>query len=276
MYISEHVAAELMEEYKEVFDELEAETNTLEVEDDAPMDNIVSERQKRLLVDTLYASWKPNEPFLALANVGVFSSPKLPPIVPDMFLSLGVEPHPNLSEYDQKKHRTYLIWQHGKPPDLVLEIVSNLKGQEFSEKLSKYAELGVEYYVVYDPLEMYGKPSVRVFVRRSRQYEEIDEAVFPDVGLRLQLWEGAYQGLEGAWLRWFTMDGKLLAVGEELDAMLTKERKHSAKERKRASEAESRASEAESRASEAESRASEAESRAEALAAKLRALGIEP
>jgi Uma2 family endonuclease len=255
MYLSEHAAAEIMEEYQEVFAELEAETNALETEDGAPVDNIISERQQRLLTEALYASWSSDESFIALANVGLFVSPQLPPIVPDVLLSLGVEPHPDLKDYGNKKHQSYMIWHYGKPPDVVLEIVSNLKGNELDQKLTRYAEVGVEYYVVYDPLEFYGTPTVRVFVRRSRKYEQIDEAVFPDIGLRLKIWNGTYQGIEGAWLRWFTMDGTLLLVGEELSTLLEQEQQ---------------------RASTAETRASTAEARAEELAAKLRSLGIEP
>jgi Uma2 family endonuclease len=261
MYISEHTAAAIMEDHQDVFAELEAETNALETEDDAPVDNIISERQQRLLTDALYASWKTDETFVALANVGLFVSPQLPPIVPDVLLSLGVEPHPDLKDYNNKKHQSYMMWYYGKPPDVVLEIVSNVKGHELREKLTRYAEIGVEYYVVYDPLEFYGTPTVRVFVRRSRKYEQIDEAVFPDVGLRLKIWNGMYQGIEGAWLRWFTMDGTMLLVGEELGTLLEEEKK--------------RVKKAETRASTAETRASAAEARAEELAAKLRALGID-
>jgi Uma2 family endonuclease len=248
--------------YPDLYAEYEVLLSQMEMEDDTPVDNIISERQQRLLVEALYASWKPSEPFVALANVGLFFALRQPPLVPDMLLSVGVAPPPNLSEYLDKSKRAYLTWEYAKPPDLVLEVVSNLKGGELDEKLTRYAALGIEYYVVFDPLQQYGKPIVRVFVRRSRQYEQIDEAVFPDIGLRLEIWEGTYQGIAGGWLRWFTMDGTLLATGEELDTLLTAERE--------------RTTTAEARATTAEARATTAEARAEALAAKLRALGIDP
>ena len=204
-------------EYPELYAEYALALNNMDMEDDTPVDNIISERQQRLLVEALYASWKTTEPFVALANVGLFFAFKQPPLVPDMLLSVGVAPPPDLREYAEKSNRAYLIWEYEKPPDLVLEVVSNLKGGELDEKLSKYAALGIEYYVVFDPLEQYGKPIVRVFVRRLRQYEQLDEAIFPDIGLRLDLWHGMYQGITGEWLRWFTTDGTLLATAEELD-----------------------------------------------------------
>jgi Uma2 family endonuclease len=267
--VDEYQADEYQDEYQDLWDELQAATNALETEDDEPVDSIISERQQRLLVDALYASWQAPEPFVALANVGLFYAVSSPAIVPDMLLSLGVEPHPNLKDYSNKLYRAYIMWQYAKPPDLVLEIVSNTKGNELGSKLKKYAELGIEYYVVYDPLVFYGTPSLRVFLRRGRQYEEIDEAVFPDIGLRLGMWNGTYQGIEGDWLRWFTMDGTLLLVSEELSTLLKKEQKRTEQERKR-TEQERKRTEQE------RSRADEAEARAEALAAKLRALGIEP
>jgi hypothetical protein len=65
----------------------------LVTEDDTPVDNLPSEKQQRLLTEPLYSSWGgPGEqrPFLAAANVGVFSQTRTPAIVPDMFLSLDV------------------------------------------------------------------------------------------------------------------------------------------------------------------------------------------
>ncbi|MCS7014470.1 MAG: hypothetical protein NZM05_12680, partial [Chloroherpetonaceae bacterium] len=52
----------------------------IQTEDDAPVDSLFAERQGRLLVESLYASWKPSEPFLACEHVGVFYGLHLPPI----------------------------------------------------------------------------------------------------------------------------------------------------------------------------------------------------
>jgi Uma2 family endonuclease len=270
--------------------EFEPDLSHIETEDETPVDNVIAERQHRLLVEALYASWKTDEPFVAMTNVGLFYAVKQPPIVPDMLLSMGVTPPPDLKDYTEKRNRAYFIWEYGKPPDLVIEVVSNFKGGELGEKLSRYAALGIEYYVVYDPLEEYGQPPLHVFIRRSRDYEALDEAVFPDIGLRLGMWQGAYQGIEGEWLRWFTMDGTVLATAEELDALLTEERAHSERtqrelfqerkrteqERKRTEQERKRTEQERQRAEQERQRAIEAETRAEELAAKLRALGLEP
>lgn len=51
-------------------------------EDDNPVVNIPSEKQQRLLVEPLYSSWQVEQPFIAAANVGIFSAVNAPPQTP--------------------------------------------------------------------------------------------------------------------------------------------------------------------------------------------------
>ena len=142
---------------------------TMVTEDDTPVDNWFSEKQRRLLVDPLYASWQgPGEgrPFVAASDVGVFRSPLEPPLVPDAFVSLDVL-HPQ--DWWEKPNRVYAIWQYMKPPDIVIEVVSNREGGETGEKMDRYASFGVPCYVVFDP----ARPSAvggaaRLCARRRR------------------------------------------------------------------------------------------------------------
>ena len=64
--------------------------SNIEIEDGQPVDNILSEKQQRLLVSILYASFS-LKPFFATANVGLFYADGVPALVPDVMLSLGVE-----------------------------------------------------------------------------------------------------------------------------------------------------------------------------------------
>jgi hypothetical protein len=98
----------------------------LVTQDDSPVDNFIVERLQRLLTEPLYSSWGgPGEgrPFVAAANVGLFAEPKNPAFVPDFLLSLDVK----LREGDPraKENHSYYIWLFGKPPDPILEIVSD-------------------------------------------------------------------------------------------------------------------------------------------------------
>jgi Uma2 family endonuclease len=120
-------------------------------EDETPV-NLPSEKQQRLLTEPLYSTWSGPEAgwtFLAAANVGIFAQVRNPAIVPDMFLSLDVEV---AEDWWRKEHRSYFVWEFGKPPELVLEIVSNTAGNEDGEKKHKYARMCVDHYVIYDPL----------------------------------------------------------------------------------------------------------------------------
>ena len=225
---------------------------SLITEDETPVDNLPSEKQQRLLTEPLYSSWTgPGEgrAFLAAANVGVFAQVRNPAIVPDMFLSLDVEV---AEDWWRKEHRSYFVWEFGKPPDLVLEIVSNTEGDEDGGKKYKYARMRVDYYVVYDPLRQVLPEVLTVYERRHGVYERQAMAQFPLLKLGLTLWEGTFEGKHDTWLRWTDEDGGLIPTGRE------------------------RAEQERQRAEQERQRADQAEQRAERLAALLRQAGIDP
>lgn len=189
--------------------------DALVTEDDTPVDNLPSEKQQRLLTEPLYSSWGgpgENRPFLAAANVGVFSQTRTPAIVPDMFLSLDVTV---AQEWWRKEHRSYFIWEFGKPPELVLEIVSNTEGGEDTEKRRKYAWMRVPFYVIYDPQLQIMKEVLTVYRLRDLQYERQDTAQLLCLKLGLTLWEGEFEGKVDTWLRWTDAQGVLIPTGKE-------------------------------------------------------------
>lgn len=189
-------------------------------EDDEPVDNLFSEKQQRLLTEPLYSSWQPideetGEPrlFIASSNVGVFTSVYRPPIVPDVFISMDVELQ---KDWTMKEHRAYFVWEFGKVPDVVVEIVSNTKGGEISQKKNRYAEIDVTYYIVFDPFLALSNEKVRVFERGfGKRYRRREGFDLPEVGLSLQLWQGTFEEWEDEWLRWCDLSGKLILTGNE-------------------------------------------------------------
>jgi len=221
-------------------------------EDDAPVDNFFSEKQQRLLTEPLYSARmaeRLGRPLLAAANVGVFYGEGQPAIAPDALVSLDVELAADLWP---KPNRSYFIWRFGKPPDAVVEIVSNREGGELGSKRERYAQLGVAYYVVFDPQRLLGEEALRCYELRGRTYAPCAGGWLEDIGLGVRLWEGEYEGVKAVWLRWCDQEGNVIPTGAEL-------------------------AEAERQRAEAEQRRAEAErARAERLAARLRALGIDP
>ena len=203
--------------------ELGVDIESLVTEDDEPVD-MLSQKQQRLLTEPLYSSWAGpggGRPFLASANVGVFPEPRNPAIVPDMFLSLDVRSRAHLWE---TRHRSYFVWEFGKPPDLVVEIVSNPKGGEVEEKRQRYAGMGVRYYVIYDPWHAVMRDDVRAYCLTGGRYERQAALRFPELGLGLVQWEGEFEDERGPWLRWTDEHGALIPTGKEKAAQAEQER----------------------------------------------------
>ena len=247
-------------ELAEIRAEVEREMEDLVTEDDTPVDSILSEKQQRLLTEPLYGAWAGPETttpgqcrFMALANVGLFYALRQPPLVPDMMLALDVPGvGPDLS---QKANRSYFIWvQDGKPPTVVVEVVSNREGGEDGDKLRKYEMIGVPYYVIFDPWRLLSERMLRIhqFAGTGKGYIEQIGGLLDTVGLGLTLWQGEYEDMEALWLRWTDREGRLIPTSAEW------------------------ARREQQRATEAEQHAEQERQRAERLAARLRELGVEP
>ncbi len=256
----------------------ELDISHLAIEDDTPVDNFQSEVQQRFLVEPLYSSRALTLPFLAAANVGLFYKLNGDPIVPDVFLSLGVQ---RAADFSQRRNRSYFVWEFGKVPEVCIEIVSNQEGDELTlsrksqqkgktaSKKTIYAEIGIRYYVVFDPLQqIQGEDAMNGALLRVWSISPIGyiELTPPEgiitagqhiwlegVGLGLTLWEGQFEeDVTRLWLRWCDRDGQVIPTGAEGKEL----------ERQRA---------------EAEAQRAEAErQRADRLAERLRAMGINP
>ncbi|MBE9010622.1 Uma2 family endonuclease [Pseudanabaenaceae cyanobacterium LEGE 13415] len=257
----------------------------LTIEDDAPVDNIQSEKQQRLLVEPLYSSKVLPSPYFVAANVGLFYKLKGDPIVPDVMLSLDVQ---CAEDFSQKENRSYFVWEFGKLPEVCIEIVSNAEGDELSlsrkskqkgksiAKKDLYSQIRIPYYVVFDPLrqiqgetEMNGA-LLRVwsnFAGRCTELTppqgitEVGQAVWlEEVGLGLTLWSGQFEEeITRLWLRWCDQSGQVIPTGAE-----------------RAELEQQRAEIERQRAEDERLRADEAETKAQRLAERLRAMGIDP
>lgn len=188
----------------------------LVTEDDTPVDNFFSEKQMRLLTEPLHTSWTgpgQQRPFVAAANVGLFFTVHRPPLVPDVLLSLDVELP---ADVHPKSHRSYFLWEYGKVPDVVIEVVSNREGGEDTEKLAAYARGRIPYYVIFDPEKLLSAEMFRAYRLETSEYRRMDEPIeFANIGLGLRIWQGRYEDLDYTWLRWADEDGVLLPTGHE-------------------------------------------------------------
>ena len=71
------------------------------------------------------------------------TNPKNPPPAPDVYVAFDVA----------NRHRnSYVVWEEGKPPDFVLEVVSpSSRKRDAKEKPDIYADIGVPELFLYDP-----------------------------------------------------------------------------------------------------------------------------
>jgi len=193
------------------------DTSQMILEDDAPVDSFINEKQQRLLATVFYsgADTGIKVPFVAAANVGLFPHVRHKGIVPDAFLSLNIEAG---EQWLERNVRSYLFWEFGKAPDVVIEVVSPTPGNELGSKLKDYARLGIPYYVVFDPLHKLGDTVLRVFQIQGTDYVVKNDAWFPSINLGLTLWTGSFENANYTWLRWCYADGTVVPTGDELAA----------------------------------------------------------
>lgn len=197
------------------YNELLPDLDKLVTEDGEAVDNLYVEKLYRLLTETLYASWRPpgepGRPFLAASDVGWFHTGDDPAVSPDVFVSLEVVPRDPAT----REGRSYFEWIYGKPPDVVIEVVSDTRPDEPGEKLRQYQRWGLPYYVIHDPFAVYDAGPVRAFELRGRRYAAIDPRWIEQLGLGLTLWQGEHEGITREWLRWCDEKGAVLLTGQE-------------------------------------------------------------
>jgi Uma2 family endonuclease len=86
-------------------------------------------------------------------------------VAPDVFLVKGVGKH---------LRRTYKLWEEGRAPSLVIEVTSkDTKSEDTEEKKGLYERLGVEEYLLFDPLGEYLRPRLQGYRLVDGRYERL-------------------------------------------------------------------------------------------------------
>jgi Uma2 family endonuclease len=89
-------------------------------------------------------------------------------VCPDVFVVKGVSKH---------ERRTYKLWEEGQVPCLVVEVTSeNTWEEDFNGKKDLYERLGVEEYLLHDPLGEYLRPPLQGFRLEAGRYRRIEPA----------------------------------------------------------------------------------------------------
>ncbi|CCQ48904.1 DUF4351 domain-containing protein [Crocosphaera watsonii] len=179
--------------------------------DDTPVDNQLQDLIPHLLLDILALIWSEREDWYFGVDMGIYYDPYEPAIVPDGFLSVGV---PRIIDEDLRL--SYVLWEEQKVPLLVLEVVSHKRRKEYTKKKDFYAEMGVLYYVIYNPLRK-RKPRLEVYQLNNGKYELLQgEPIWlSELNLGIGKETGIYQGIERECLYWYDENGERYSTPEE-------------------------------------------------------------
>lgn len=179
--------------------------------DDTPVDNELQDLIPGLLKAILAWVWASRMDWFFGVDMGVYYEPDQPAIVPDGFLSLGVE-----RIFDEDLRLSYVLWEENVVPILVLEVVSHKRRGEYSSKKKLYAELEVLYYVVYNPHRR-KKPPLEVYHLVNGEYVLLrgNPVWLPEIGLGIGRERGTYQGITREWLYWYDEENVRLLTPEE-------------------------------------------------------------
>ncbi|MBD2182094.1 Uma2 family endonuclease [Planktothrix sp. FACHB-1355] len=179
--------------------------------DETPVDNELQELIPGLLKAILLILWAERMDWFFGIDMGIYYHPDYPAIVPDAFLSLGVERF-----YDEELRPSYVLWDENVVPTLVLEVVSQNYRKEYSDKLVEYQELGILYYVIYSSRRR-RKPRLEVhkLVNGNYELQSGNPIWMPEIGLGIGCERGNYSGVTREWLYWYDAEGKRYLTPEE-------------------------------------------------------------
>ncbi len=230
--------------------------------DDTPVDNELQNLIPNLLLAILAVVWEKRLDWFFGVDMGIYYVPgQYPqiPVIPDGFLSLGVE-----RRKSQRGRLSYVLWEEDYiMPILMLEVVSHNYGQEYDAKKTKYAQMGVLYYVVYNP-EYWVRDKREPFevyrLTNSEYVLQQGEPVWmPEIGLGIGRGQGIYAGWQREWLYWFDQQGNRFPTPDE-----------------QAQQAQQQAQQAQQQLEQAQQQLEQARQLREDLFTRLREKGIDP
>lgn len=184
--------------------------------DDTPVDNELQNLIPNLLAAILALIWGERADWFFGVDMGVYYAPSKPPLVPDGFLSLGVERF-----VGEDGRSSYVLWEEdGIVPSLALEVVSKTYGGEYEQKKVDYAQLGILYYIIYVPSRRFYRKRQPLEVYRLIEGNYIlqpgAQIWMPEIGLAIGRERGSYQGRMREWLYWYDESGNRYPTPEEV------------------------------------------------------------
>ncbi|NJL89857.1 MAG: Uma2 family endonuclease [Coleofasciculaceae cyanobacterium SM2_1_6] len=188
--------------------------------DETPVDNQLQNDLPNFLLNLIRLIWAERQDWYFGVDMGIYHDPQSrTPIIPDGFLSIGVERHKQVDG-----RLSYVLWEENYiMPIMALEVVSQTYNGEYEAKLHQYQVMGILYYVVYNPFS--GKRGVHKQRHRLEVYKLISgayqlqsgEAIvwLPEIGLGIGCEEYSSSGWFREWLFWYNEEGDRYQTAEE-------------------------------------------------------------
>ncbi len=190
--------------------------------DETPVDNELQNDIPNFLLNLLRLIWGDRQDWFFGVDMGIYHDSKSrTPIIPDGFLSLGVELHKGGA-----KRLSYVLWEENYiMPILALEVVSQTYNGEYEAKLKQYQSMGILYYVVYNPLS--GKRGMHKQRQRLAVYklisgkyqlqlqQDLPMVWLPEIGLGIGYESQSSGAWLGEWLYWYNEEGDRYQTAEE-------------------------------------------------------------
>jgi Uma2 family endonuclease len=151
-------------------------------------------------------------------------------VCPDVFVVKGVS---------KEKRRIYKLWEEDAVPFLVVEVTSaSTRADDLGKKKDLYERLGVEEYILHDPLGEYLRPQLQGFHLQQGRYRRMEPLADGSLSSRSTGLTFRPQGQEIRLVE--TATGKPLPTIEETAAQIDHERvaRINAEERAQAAEEE--------------------------------------
>lgn len=248
------------------------------------MDNELQYLIPYLAHNILFRIWRDRDDWFWVGNMGIYYHPEKPPLVPNAFLSLGVQGIKSTG-----LRPSYVLWEEaGIVPILVMEVACYNSWDEYDRKMTDYAELGALYYVIYNPfcrpkLNRRRGPRSRhddhqtleVYRLEGDRYVLLpgDRIWLPEIGLAIGVEQGRYRRRTGEWIYCYDREGGRYLTTEEL---ALQQQQRAEREQQLAQQAQQEAQQERQRAEQERQRADREGQLAQRLAEYLRSQGIYP
>ncbi|MBU7585775.1 MAG: Uma2 family endonuclease [Nostoc sp. TH1S01] len=192
-------------------------TDELSCSDDTPVDNEDQNLLPNILLFLLNTIWANRQDWYFGVDMAVYHTtgvnPRVP-VVPDAFLSVGVE-----RRKGGKSRKSYAVWEENEVvPILAIEMVSHTP-EEYDAKMLIYAKLGVLYYVIYNPeywrRDQHQPFEVYKLVDGNYQLQIGEPFWMSEIGLGIGRYQGAVGGIPQELLSWYDERGKRYLTAEE-------------------------------------------------------------